>query len=249
MARKEADHRLQLLRARYAGSLAAKRDALVGAWQAFLTASADVASRRELAVQIHRLCGSAAAYGYVDLGAWACAADRLLASPAPIAPDVLSAAVHALIDALERAVVSAQSMPMRLEAGSLRVVLVENDPVRARLMARQLGARGCEARESGSDELWQTLVLWPCHAVVLGDRLHGEIAAEMIMLLRREPAFARIALLCCSAEHAAQVPRSTIQAGCDAVVARDDGIDRLFEAICACVAQENRSASTFPLRT
>ena len=247
MATNEADQRLQILRARYASSLAAKCDALTSAWQAFLGASSDATTRRELTVQIHRLCGSAATYGYVELGASACAADRLLAGPVPPAPDVLHAAMRALIDALERAVESVRTEPMRLDTGSLRVVLVESDPAQARLSGSQLEARGCEVRiEDGSEQLWQALALWPCHAVVLGDRLQGETAAETIAMLRREPAFARVALLCWSHSQDAQARRATIEAGCDAVVARHDGVERLFEAVRACVAQDHRSAGAVP---
>ena len=247
MAINEADQRLQLLRARYAGSLAAKRDALASAWRAFLGASTDVTNQRELTVQIHRLCGSAATYGYVELGQSACAADRLLARPEPPAPEALHAAMSALTDALERAVESVQTEPMRLDTGSLRVVLVESDPAQARSIGSRLEACGCEVRiESGSEQLWQALALWPCHAVVLGDRLQGDTAAETIMMLRREPAFARIALLCWSDSPDAQNRHALIEAGCDAVVARHDGVERLFAAIRACVAQDNRSAGAVP---
>ena len=243
MVTNEVDHRLQLLRARYAGSLAAKRDALVNAWQGCVGESAGVASRRELAVQVHRLCGSAAAYGYGELGECACAADRLLASPVSPAPDALSTAMHALIDALKYAAASVQATPKRLD-GALRVVLVEDDPAQATLIANQLQAHGCEVRiESGSDDLWQTLALWPCHAVVLDYRLHGETAVEDIMMLRRESAFAGIAVLCYSVECDARMMHMATEAGCDAVVAKHDGVGRLFEAVCACVANRDRSAS------
>ena len=247
MVGSEVDHRLQLLRAHYAGSLAAKHDALTSAWEAYLDAPMDATSRRELALQIHRLCGSAASYGYVELGDHACKADRLLGRPVFPSPDELRAAAHALIDALERAAAAAQAMPPQLDVGALRVVLVAGDPARADLIARQLEARGCQVRiESGRHDLWQALARWPCHAVVFDGRPQDGSAVEIIRMLRREPAFARIALLCRDAGHDAQAQRMALEADCDAVLARHDDIDRLFEAICACVAREDRSARVFP---
>jgi CheY-like chemotaxis protein len=244
MARNESDDRLQLLRTRYAGSLAAKRDALANAWRDFLGASADPVCRRELTAQVHRLCGSAAAYGYVELGERACVADRLLGGPAPTpVPAVLDAPLQAVIDALDRAIASTQATPL-LDSTTLRVLLVEDDTAQAMLMASQLEAHGCEVRiESGSDDLWQALALWPCHAVVLGYRLRGKSAAGIIAMLRREPAFARVPVLCCSVEHATQIRGAGIEAGCDAVVAQRDGVERLFEAIYACAGRMEHSGA------
>jgi CheY-like chemotaxis protein len=249
MATNESDDRLQLLRVRYAGSLAAKRDALANAWRDFLDASADPVRRRELTAQVHRLCGSAAAYGYVELGERACVADRLLGGPPPTpVPAVLDAPLQAVIDALDRAIASAQATPLRRDAATLRVLLVEDDTAHAMLMASQLEAHGCEVRiESGSDDLWQALALWPCHAVVLGYRLRGKSAVEIVAMLRREPAFARVAVLCCSVEHATQIRGAGIEVGCDAVVAQQDGVERLFEAIRACAGRvEHGDAGSTP---
>lgn len=81
----DTDHRLELLRRRYEHSFPAKRVELTDAWLAFVAAPDDPGRARELSMQVHRLCGSAAAYGYARLGECACAADRLvgdeLASP------------------------------------------------------------------------------------------------------------------------------------------------------------------------
>ncbi|HEY6941921.1 hypothetical protein [Dokdonella sp.] len=107
----DTDHRLELLHRRYVLSFPAKRAALAQAWLAFVAAPDDGASAQELSMQIHRLCGSAASYGYGRLGARACAADRLvgdeLAAPrhAGVARVAyFEAAVRAVIDELEGAV-------------------------------------------------------------------------------------------------------------------------------------------------
>jgi hypothetical protein len=74
----EFEFRLQQLRERYANSLGHKHAALSEAWRAFEVAPGDPALRRELSMQLHRLCGSAGAYGYDEIGSRACIADRLV---------------------------------------------------------------------------------------------------------------------------------------------------------------------------
>ncbi|MBA8887584.1 chemotaxis protein histidine kinase CheA [Dokdonella fugitiva] len=107
----DTDHRLELLRRRYAHSFPAKRAALADAWLAFVAMPDDPARARELSMLVHRLCGSAAAYGYTRLGECACAADRLvgdeLAAPR-LAPAArvghFEAVVRAVLDELAAAV-------------------------------------------------------------------------------------------------------------------------------------------------
>ncbi|MBA8882816.1 hypothetical protein [Dokdonella fugitiva] len=106
----DTDHRFELLRRRYAQSFAAKRAALADAWLAFVAMPDDAERARELSMQVHRLCGSAAAYGYLRLGECACAADRLvgdeLAAPRLAGAERMGhfeAAVRAVIDELAAA--------------------------------------------------------------------------------------------------------------------------------------------------
>lgn len=68
---------MEALRKRYADSLADKRTALVGAWEAWRNSGHSPACLRELATLAHRLAGSAGSYGYDELGASASALDRL----------------------------------------------------------------------------------------------------------------------------------------------------------------------------
>jgi len=70
----DSSQRFALLRTRYTQSLASKHVALEEAWRAFDTA-ANEATARELQVLVHRLAGSAPAYGYGPLGMLASAID------------------------------------------------------------------------------------------------------------------------------------------------------------------------------
>ncbi|HEY0180108.1 MAG TPA: response regulator [Dokdonella sp.] len=251
----DSNPRFELLRARYAASLTRKREALAAAWDAFVADPHDAELRRELQTQIHRLSGSALAYGYERLGESARAADAMLrdwdessvslrAPPADLAAR-LEAPLRAVFDELSAAAAAAPSLAPA-ERARLRVLLVDDDAVQAMFGAAELDARGCDVRiERGADGLRQGLSLWPCHAVVLDYWLRGETAAEIAAMLRREPRFAHVALICFSAERDPQLLRAVLAAGCDAVVAKADGFGRLLDAIRECVARPDRSGRAF----
>lgn len=240
----DIDDRLERLRQRYVASFPAKRAALAEAWREFAANPADEARARELSMQVHRLCGSAAAYGYERLGECACAADRLITEESLTALRPrgdervcrFEASVQAVLGELAIASSAAQASPPRNMVGDLRIVLVEDDPAQASLTAIELEARGCSVRiESGGDRLWQTLALWPCDAVVLDYWLRAETAAEITLALRRAPQFAGVTLVCYSVERDTQILRAVLAAGCDAVVAKDDGADGLLACVRASI--------------
>jgi len=105
----ESRPRPDVLHARYAQSLASKHAMLTKAWRAFADA-AGAANGDELQQRVHRLAGSAPAYGYARLGSLARDIDRELAewegapsdlrdSPADFAQR-LAAPMQALLDCL-----------------------------------------------------------------------------------------------------------------------------------------------------
>jgi len=251
----EFNQRFDDLHTRYATSLARKFEVLDTAWRVFAASPHDDAKRRELETHVHRLAGSALAYGYERLGERARAADQLMhgwdESP-PEARDApatfalrLAAPLRQLLDELGHAnaeVVARQASHRE----ALRVLLVEDDPVQAMLTGAQLEARGCTVHiENSTDVLWQSLTRWPCHAVVLDYWLRGETATEVAAMLRREPQFARIALVCFSAERDEQVLRAALDAGCDAALGKAEGPERLLALVRACVARPERSGQAF----
>jgi two-component system phosphate regulon response regulator PhoB len=248
----DTDDRLERLHQRYADSLRAKSAELADAWRAFAASPDDAASARELSMQVHRLCGSAAAYGYRRLGDSACAADRLIAAELASATCAHGEALvrrftTCVQDVLAELAAASAKVQSPLAGRNLRVVLVEDDPAQASLTAAELEARGCCVQvEDSGDRLWLTLVQQPCDAVVLDYWLRAETAAEIAVALRREPQFARIALVCYSVERDEQVLRAVLAAGCDAVVAKDDGADRLFAAASAAVTRMRRRGAPEP---
>ncbi|MEO5561015.1 MAG: response regulator [Dokdonella sp.] len=254
----ESSEHFDFLRLRYAGLLSEKQRAITQAWAAFSAAPSDAVARGELQQQLHRLCGSAHAYGYADLGEHACSADSQLRrweGRSPVLRDAptdlverLAASVRGVLAGLGDAHAAAADHASDLRPSALRVLLIEDDPIQSAWIAAELEARGCKVRcESGADLLWQTLTLWPCHAIVLDYWLHGETATEVVVNLRREPRFARLALICYSVERDAQVLRAVTEAGCDAVVEKSEGSARLIEVIRACVARSDRSGPDMSL--
>lgn len=251
----ESGEHFELLRARYARSLGDKQEALNRAWVEFVGAPSDAAVRSALQQQLHRLCGSAQAYGHERLGSRACTADSMMRqwqaltasfreTPATLV-DRLEVPVQSVLECLgEARAEEIQRVPATLSA-ALRLVLVEDDPEQAPSICAELEARGCVVRhEKGSDLLWQTMTLWPCHAVVLDYGLSGETAVEVAALLRREPRFEQVALICFTVEREPKILRAALEAGCDALVTKTEGIDRLLDVIRECVARPDRSGRT-----
>ncbi|MEP7042872.1 MAG: response regulator [Dokdonella sp.] len=251
----ESNPRFDDLHARYAASLARKLDVLDAAWCGFAASPHDDARRRELETQVHRLAGSALAYGYERLGDCARVADQQMHGWDESAPDTreaptefalrLAAPVRLLLDELRRA--SAEVVAQQAsDRETLRVLLVEDDPVQAMLTGAQLEARGCTVRiENSADMLWQILTHWSCHAVVLDYWLRGETATEIAAMLRREPQFAHVALICFSVERDEQVLRAALDAGCDAALGKAEGSERLLALVRTCVARPDRSGKEF----
>lgn len=240
-------HRFDRLRQRYAASLTRKRQDLDAAWQRLQADPHDLRACAELNDQVHRLAGSAPAYGYEAIGVLARDVDRLLSAwrePAARRADdgampvaTIASPVRSLLAALHEA---------DFGTPRLRIVLVDDDPLFARLCADELEAEGCGVRvQADAHDLSQVLAAEPCHAVVLDYWLRGETAAEIAAALRRDGRFATLALVCCTAEADERVVRSALEAGCDAALRKGDGTQRLLETVRACVARPDRSGLRF----
>ena len=78
--------RFEQLRVRYAQSLPSKHSALGDAWRAF-EADPDATNGRELQMMVHRLAGSAPAYGYPVLGQLASSIDGEFTEWENVSPD------------------------------------------------------------------------------------------------------------------------------------------------------------------
>lgn len=242
----DSSQRFVLLRRRYTESLPSKHAALAQAWQSFV-ATPEERTRSELQELVHRLAGSASPYGYEALGELAGAVDRHLGESDSTADASRAASelrrrvarpMQALLDALAGVAAEAAALPASAPSAqeALRVILVEDDPSQAALIGAELEMRGCVVRiESSAEMLLQSLLTWPCHAVVLDFWLRGETAAEIATVLRRDASLVRVAVVCVSIERDPRVLRAAVEAGCDAAVGKAEGTDRLVAVVRECV--------------
>ncbi|MBN8481123.1 MAG: response regulator [Xanthomonadales bacterium] len=231
------DHRLALLRARYVASLPSKRDHVADAWSNLRAAPADAGARNELRTLLHRLAGSAPAYGHAELGGIAADASQQLGDAAADAVDL----IDEITQRIERVLHLLEAIPGGSEANAavkpsaatpLRVILVEDDPEQAELIAAALGARGCTVRHAEhSESLWEVLTTWPCDAVVLDYWLGTSTARDLVGLVRNEPTFASIALVCLTVETDVNLLAGVIEGGCDAVLSKHHPPDAIVEAL------------------
>ncbi|HUD40935.1 MAG TPA: response regulator [Dokdonella sp.] len=236
-----------LLHQRYVDSFARKREEIEQAWKRMLLMPDEEAARADLQRLVHRLSGSAPAYGFETLGALARAVDERLADwqrtpahrrePAITLASGLQAPIRDLLAAFATQAPAKAPAAADVEAAPLRVILVEDDGDQAARLAATLERHGLEIRHAAdSATLWQMLVTWPCQAIVLDYWLHGETAAEIAGMLQRESSFARIARVCLTADIGLPLQQAALSAGCDAFVLKHAPVEHLVAAIRAHVA-------------
>lgn len=240
-----------LLHQRYVDSFARKREEIEQAWKRMLLMPGEEAARADLQRLVHRLSGSAPAYGFDALGALARTVDERLAEwqrtpahrrePAITLANDLQAPVQSLLAAFAVRAPQAPVAATADEAPPLRVILVEDDGDQAARLAATLQRHGLTVRHAAdSAALWQMLVTWPCQAIVLDYWLHGETAAEIAGMLQRESSFARIARVCLTADIGLPLQQAALAAGCDAFVLKHAPVEHLVAAIRAHVASRQR---------
>jgi len=242
-----------LLHQRYTDSFPRKRSEIERAWQQVLHTGGEEGARADLQRLVHRLAGSAPAYGFEAIGTLARGVEEhLLQAPRPARPPDLTAAptgdLHASIQALIDAL-AAQEHPAPANAAEtsappapVRVILVLDSVEQARELREHLERQGLVVQHvADSAALWQMLVTWPCQAIVLDYWLHGETAAEIAGMLGRESSFARIARICLANDPAAPLEQAALAAGCDAFVLKSGPVEALVATIHRYVAQRQAS--------
>jgi DNA-binding response OmpR family regulator len=115
---------------------------------------------------------------------------------------------------------------------ALRVILVEDDPDQAAAIGGVLSAQGFLVRHAEhSESFWEVVTTWPCDAVVIDYWLGAETARDIVTLVRNEPTFASIALLCLTVETSEAKLKEVIDAGCDAVLPKLEASQHLVAAL------------------
>lgn len=229
------DQRLALLRSRYVESLPSKQSHLLEAWMAFRQAPGDEAARMHLRTLLHRLAGSAPAYGYAAIGEVAASASHCLGVEdlGDLSVDEVATLVERLLPMIESITRTSQaSADTDATPSPLRVILVEDDPDQAAAIAGALSALGCTVRHAEhSESFWEVVTTWPCDAVLIDYWLGAETARDIVALVRNEPTFASIALLCLTVESSAAKLRAVLDAGCDAVLSKTEAAPQIMAAL------------------
>ena len=240
------DQRVSLLRERYQASLASKRVALEAAWSAVGATPEDPDARAELRSQLHRLAGSAPAYGYKALGdaaARACA--RLLAraedgSRNEVGLAALEPLVGNVLHELGRLVHDVAQPGGHRPAPNtvpLRILLLEDDDEQARAIEAALVAEGCAMRcVKHVESLWEAITTWPCDALLIDYWLGNSTAESIVRLLRDEPSFSGIALLCLTVETDPARLRAVLDHGCDRVLSKRETPHAIVDAVRSVIA-------------
>lgn len=227
------DQRLSLLRERYRASLQGKRDMLQDAWRQFHDHPRDGHLREQLRSLLHRLAGSAPAYGYAQLGEVASIVSQRLGNE----HEGSSIDVEGIVDEIapridELVLLFAESIdetPSHEDHSSLRVILVEDDEDQALAIELGLKRYGCEvAHVTHAESFWQKAATWPCDAVVVDYWLDKQTAHDILDLVRSEPTFAHVAMVCLTAEDDEAIRQGVLQRGCDACMQKRDAPRQLY---------------------
>lgn len=233
------DQRLALLRERYRGSLPDKRDLLQQAWTHFREQPDSAAAREELRTLLHRLAGSASSYGYTRLGAAAGAADDCFAAFRDYVGLVGELVPH--VDEVLAQFAAAIDAAHGVVDRGLRVILVEDDHEQAMMIRTSLEGLGCEVvHTTRAESFWQAATTWPCDATVVDYRLGGQTAHDILDLVRNEPSFARMTIVCYSSEEDERILRGLRESGCDACLHKREPLQRLYGIVRDCVEARRR---------
>jgi CheY-like chemotaxis protein len=239
--------RYQQLLTRYAESLPQKLSEITAAWTELRANPRSTVARDQLRQRAHKLSGSAAAYGFEQIGKPARLLDtrlaRWLAAPLeepPTDAGVLAALeddVNALCCALAKGecVTEASSMPRSQKRSQL--VLVEDDLEQAQAIAATLTGYGYEVTSvAGSAELWPLLRARSVDLIILDYWLVGETASEIATRLKREPDYANLPIVCFSIESKSEILRGALDAGCELALSKKIPPAEFAELVRSCLA-------------
>jgi CheY-like chemotaxis protein len=241
---REVDLSLALLRERYRSSLPSKREGMQAAWLAFRSHAGRSGTLDALLQLVHRLAGSAAAYGYDEIGEIAAVANRLLSAARAREPvstpeesrqliEELTGPIEQLLASLDAASrVSDNPANAPAQSAPLRVILIEDDADQAAAIAKTLENAGLIVSiAERSDALWELITLWPCDAIVVDYWLDRETALDIVRIVRKETSFAQIATICLTVETNPELLRELTASGCDAVLSKQEPPQRLIDAV------------------
>lgn len=241
----EASDPLEALFAEYRERLPRRRRALAALWRRLPDDDESGGVSAELRLQVHRLAGSAGAFGFDRLSVAARQVDQLLkswlfAAPAQRPPRAqliaeLAAPFAALLAAFdESGAAPAGDRPATTPGAKREVIHVEDDLEQARILGlhlRRLGIQGAVVRDG--EALFDLLAQQRPDAVLLDYWLGAETGADLARAIRSSAGCERLPLLCLTSDIGDRVRLDALAAGCDEVMSKVQSAAQLAAAICA----------------
>lgn len=245
--------------ARFRTTLPDKLRELALAWERWLAAPDSIPAKDALQLLVHRLAGSAPAYGFSDLGRHAFRVDERLGEwDAEIAPlripldalcHELGGSVEMLLRALGRAARDgggesrvARAARTGDERGApLYVVLVEDDPQQAELWREALSAQGLRVRAVLDPQaMLAEMVLERPDILVIDFWLAGITGTEVSRSLLDTPEFASVPRICLTVDNGPLPRQVAMDAGFAAVLRKTVSPVDLADVLRQVVAASHR---------
>lgn len=219
---------------RYRAGLAEKLSELALAWERWLAAPDDLAAKQSFQVLVHRLAGSAPAYGFTDVGRCAQRLDerlvgwdgdvRALRPPLNVLCHELAAPAEALMRTLGRA--AREPVPVANAGGAgpaagrpLYVLLVDDETEQAAIWREALSAHGLRVRAVATRAALEAELVVECPDVLLIDYwLESETAVDLVRWLRNMPEFVDVPRVCLTADEGPLPRQTAMDAGFSAVL-------------------------------
>ncbi|WP_157991370.1 response regulator [Caldimonas tepidiphila] len=146
---------------------------------------------------------------------------------------------------------AAEPADSRRRAGGMRILVVEDAPEAARLLATLLGMAGHEARFAlDAEEALEALERFQPEGVILDLGLPGMGGIELARRLRSEPGSPRsLLMIALTAEQGSDIQAQVMQAGCDHFMAKPLHFERLCELLAQWQDEAGNAAPRRPLRS
>jgi CheY-like chemotaxis protein len=237
---------LVALTAEYRSKLPRRRLALLALWRRLPEDSDARGIAPELRLQVHRLAGSAGAYGFERLSMAARVVDQGLKQWLQVPPeqrtplaqvlDALNPAFDDLMQAFDDE--GTELLPVNLgHQGGFDLIQVEDDVEQARSLGAALERLGMRMRLATDDAgFWDVLGEGRPDAILLDYWIGAETGADLARALRATPGYERIPLLCLTSDTSNDVRIDALAAGCDEVFSKVQSAPQLAASICAWVA-------------
>src|SRR5436190_7031962 len=222
------------LGARYAESLPDKLNELALAWEAWLASPEQDAAREQVHFRVHKLAGSAPAYGYNDLGREAQRLDSLMQNWVGEVPQLrtsmpelcrqVSLPMESLLRTLGRAAREAQAHSGGESGGTrermLFVLFLEDDREQALFWPEALTGQGVRVRVADSLPAFEAELVLETPDVLLVDFwLDGHTAGDVARELNGMPEFCDLPKVCLTADDG-MLPRQVAMDACFSAVLR-----------------------------